>query len=296
MESSGNKINEALSFRTFLNHIKHPIAIHTDGKFVFLNNAGLKLFKTGTVKKILGKQVLDFVHPEFKESSINRIKNIYDGKIVVANEQKLLNFKGETIFAIVSGTLITYNGKSSILVTAKDITEQKLYEAGLSKIEILYQNLVNNMDEGIIRFFEDERIQYVNKRFCKLVGYKSSELIGKVGHQFLVAKDSLNIIKKLIKKRRGGKSSKYEMQLVRKNGEQIWVTINGTPLFNDQKEYIGSLNMVMDISDQKRNEKLLESREIQFRGLFENAHDLIQSVKQDGKFEYVNKVWLKTLG
>ena len=41
--------------------------------------------------------------------------------------------------------------------------------------------------------------------------------------------------------------------------------------------------------------KLAESEE-QYRDLFDNASDLIQSVYPDGRIAYVNKTWLKTLG
>lgn len=40
---------------------------------------------------------------------------------------------------------------------------------------------------------------------------------------------------------------------------------------------------------------LIESQE-RYRDLFDNAHDLIQSVTCDGRFEYVNAAWLRTLG
>ncbi len=33
-----------------------------------------------------------------------------------------------------------------------------------------------------------------------------------------------------------------------------------------------------------------------FRDLCENAHDLIQSVSPEGRFLYVNRAWLRTLG
>ncbi|PCJ81347.1 MAG: hypothetical protein COA57_14435 [Flavobacteriales bacterium] len=45
----------------------------------------------------------------------------------------------------------------------------------------------------------------------------------------------------------------------------------------------------------KKEQQIGES-EARYRDLFDNAHDMIQSVRPDGKFEYVNKAWLKTLG
>ena len=43
-------------------------------------------------------------------------------------------------------------------------------------------------------------------------------------------------------------------------------------------------------------EKGMERHEEFFRDLCENAHDLIQSVSPEGRFLYVNRAWLSTLG
>ncbi len=45
-----------------------------------------------------------------------------------------------------------------------------------------------------------------------------------------------------------------------------------------------------------RAEATLRESEERYRDLFENAHDLIQSVSPDGKFLYVNRAWRKALG
>ncbi|MEW6713921.1 MAG: PAS domain S-box protein [Nitrospirota bacterium] len=48
-------------------------------------------------------------------------------------------------------------------------------------------------------------------------------------------------------------------------------------------------------SSRKMNSLLRESEEL-YRNLFENAHDLIQSISPDGHIIYVNPAWLKTMG
>ena len=46
----------------------------------------------------------------------------------------------------------------------------------------------------------------------------------------------------------------------------------------------------------QRHEEALRQSEERFRDLFENASDLIQSVDLNGRFQYVNRAWLRTLG
>lgn len=63
------------------------------------------------------------------------------------------------------------------------------------------------------------------------------------------------------------------------------------------------LQMMVSIGNQialfikhKRASKLLLESEERYRDLFENANDLIQLVTPYGRFEYVNRAWLQTLG
>ena len=43
-------------------------------------------------------------------------------------------------------------------------------------------------------------------------------------------------------------------------------------------------------------EAMLRESEERYRNLFENAHDMIQSVAPDGHFQFVNRAWLETMG
>lgn len=51
----------------------------------------------------------------------------------------------------------------------------------------------------------------------------------------------------------------------------------------------------MSEPNQESNPQLAESEE-RYRAAIDNAHDMIQSVRPDGTFEFVNKAWLDTLG
>ena len=51
-----------------------------------------------------------------------------------------------------------------------------------------------------------------------------------------------------------------------------------------------------EIEERKRTEAALKESEEHLRDLFDNAKDLIQSVSPDGRFLFVNRIWMETLG
>jgi PAS domain S-box-containing protein len=85
-----------------------------------------------------------------------------------------------------------------------------------------------------------------------------------------------------------------EIAQVRRDG-----TIIPTELSSRIIDYKGKqavLSIARDITERKRVQDALHESEERYRDLFENSTDLIQSVNNDGRFEYVNAKWLEALG
>ena len=75
----------------------------------------------------------------------------------------------------------------------------------------------------------------------------------------------------------------------RDDGEVIWLSINGGPVFDDGGKFKGYRDVGRDITEGRRMEEALRMSESRYRDLVESSHDLIWSVDADGKFTFVNR-------
>ncbi len=158
-----------------------------------------------------------------------------------------------------------------------------------------YRSLVENARELIHSVRPDGSFLYVNQAWKNALGYSDKELknmkLMDIVDESCRAK-CLGIFKELIA---GENIDRNETIFVAKDGHKIIVEGQCTTHFQDGIP-TRMTGFFRDISDRSRNEAALRESEIRYRDLFENAHDLIQIVRPDGKLLYVNNSWRQTFG
>jgi signal transduction histidine kinase len=87
---------------------------------------------------VQGKSILDFIHPDYREMSISRVRQIMEsGQTTEWTEQKLIRLNGKAFDAETKGTPFVYQGRQSILTIVRDVTERKKNQETLLRYERL---------------------------------------------------------------------------------------------------------------------------------------------------------------
>jgi len=135
-----------------------------------------------------------------------------------------------------------------------------------------------------------------NKAAEEITGYTRDELVGKsyLKLKLLPAEQLPRAAALLAKNLLGRSTGPDEFSLIRKDGSIVPVAIRTHPVRVAGQRLV--LGIARDISVRKQAEKALQESEERFQDLLDNAHDLVQSVGPDGRFRYVNRAWLDTLG
>jgi len=244
-------------YRQLVNLSPDAIVVHSEGRFVFVNPAAVKLFGGKNPNDILGKPIIEFVHPDFRNTVQNRVQQISEGHTVQLIEEKFIQLDGTVIDVEVAALPFNYEDKPSVQVVFRDITEHKRAEEEI----VMLAHSLRSINECVSITDMEDRIIFVNESFLKTYGYNENELIGK--HMSIVR--SLNnspgsVGEILPSTLHGGWQG--ELWNKRKDGNEFPIYLS-TTIINDKKSKpLGLIGVAKDITEFKRAEnELIESRE-----------------------------------
>jgi PAS domain S-box-containing protein len=152
------------------------------------------------------------------------------------------------------------------------------------KLQTIYHNAV----EGISYVDPEENFVYVNEAFADILGCRADQLVGTNLRRFVGEEDWAKI-RSETKRRSGGQSSRYEVAFCRIDGAKRDVLISGSPLFDSDGCFAGTVGIVLDITERKKAEEELRRSEERYRELAESISDIFFAMDQDLRYTYWNK-------
>jgi two-component system sporulation sensor kinase A len=125
-------------YRRLVNNSLDTIGIIDDGKWVFINDSGIKMFAAENDEQILGKSIYDFLHPKYHELCLERVRIVLkEKKIAPRMEQEWCTLDKKSIYTEVVGIPTTYENKRAIMIIIRDITDRKHTEERMINSEKL---------------------------------------------------------------------------------------------------------------------------------------------------------------
>ena len=165
-------------YRKLVEVLPDIVAIVVEGKMAFVNHAGLQFYGVTDEKEILGRPVMDFFHPDSRQSVLARLTQLDAGADIAPMEHKFLRKDGTAIEAESRAIAFPYQGQLAKLAVIRDITARKQAEFALRDSEERYRLLfLNNpqpmwlYDTGSLRFLD------VNHAAIGKYGYTREEFL-----------------------------------------------------------------------------------------------------------------------
>ncbi len=150
--------------------------------------------------------------------------------------------------------------------TIRDITALKRTESALRQDKEKYRQLVESAEEGIWAIDRSGHTTYLNPRMSEILGYPMKEMLG-IDFSGFVREDERPLAENHINRCRRGMKERFEIHLVRQNGDKVLSRITASPVTDEHEKFTGALIAVTDITGERREEDLLKLTESRYESL-----------------------------
>ncbi len=241
-------------YRRLVELSPNAVFLNDDGKFFFVNSATLKLFGATSPEQLIGKPIMEFVHPDYREIVSERIREMMEHRIATSLiEQKNIRLDGTVFDLEVTAAPLVYQGRSMMQVVARDITARKQTEQALRESEARLQAIVDNSTAVIYLKDTEGRYILVNRQFESLFHIAGEQIKGKSDYDLFLSEMADAFRENDLKVLEAQTAMEFEEIVPQDDGKHVYISIK-FPLYNSNGIPYAVCGMSTDITERKRAE------------------------------------------
>jgi PAS domain S-box-containing protein len=289
-----------MKYRELVDNSPDAIVIYIDGRIVFVNNECIRLFGASGSNELIGRSVMEFVHPDSRAIVIERMEIAKKERTLLPRiDEKYLRVDGSELDVEVKAMPIMIKNKPAVQLIIRDITERKRAKEALIESWQQLLNIIDFLPDATFVIDNDDKVIAWNKAIEEMTGVQKQDIIGKGDHIYatpfygikrnlfldLIDIDNEELNTHYSNVVRNGNSLHAEIFAPALNeGKGAYISVLVAPLFNSNGERMGSIESIRDITDRKKAEKELVLLE---KAIYTSG-EAIFLTDREGIFTFVN--------
>ncbi|WP_418282858.1 PAS domain S-box protein [Halorubrum sp. DTA98] len=166
---------------TILEASPDAILVSVESEFVYTNHAACDLYEVSEKSALLGRQVGEFIHPDYRDDVDKQLRQVETGEKPADHiPRTLLTLEGKEIPVEVTARHIVWDGNPGVVAIVRDLS---LKEAQIRKQERYEASFQQAFDAMVVADDEGRYIE-ANQSACELFGLEKEELLGRSIEEF----------------------------------------------------------------------------------------------------------------
>jgi PAS domain S-box-containing protein len=155
------------------------VLVHVDGRVRYANPAAVRLLGGASAGELIGRAVIELVHPEDRDAVRGRIASLNErGEPVPRREERLLRCDGSAVAVEVAAASFRFEGRPAVLAVGRDLTERNRARDELTRSREEYRVLFESNPNPMWVYDEETlAILAVNDAAVAQYGWTREELL-----------------------------------------------------------------------------------------------------------------------
>lgn len=282
-----------LNFRLLFDFLPDAVLINQNNDIVFANAAAADLYRADSAEDLIGLSVHKFIHPDDMEAVNKRQKTMLaEGERAPLLAQRRIRLDGTLVDVEVAVTPITWEGKRSILVVSRDITERVKTEKALHETQERLNNISENLPgmvyQRVLLPNGEVEFPYVSKGVIDVLGIDAESAMENPSQliEIIHPEDRDRYFEAVNQSAESLEQLDIVFRITQPTGAERWVRGISRPRKREDGTMVWDA-LMFDITERMHMDIALTKSEERYRSFLEGSPDAIY-VHSDDQILYAN--------
>ncbi len=242
-----------------INSVPNPISVKDESfNYLEVNEAFCEM--TGLARaKIIGNTDEALVDGDFLKNILEMDRLALDSDEPVTYETGYGNGESLRWYLVRKHAVAQPSGIRILISVFTNLTERKRIEEALQSSELRFRDFAEAAGEYLWETDRDHRFTFVSPRVIFALGYTPEEMLGHLTSEFMSVEEADRVMRwQSLHERPDHSFHGLEHEVIRKNGEIVWLLTNAVAILDENGHFIGHRGTSADITLRKSDEARIQ--------------------------------------
>src|ERR1051326_9008171 len=167
-------------YRQLVELSPNGITVERGGKIVYINPTGARLLGASSTKELIGKRLIDFIHPESRDEVAGRLRQVSEDRVSDhLGEEHFVRLDGNDIEVDVTALAFLQDGAQAVQMIFRDMTDRKQMQKALDASEERLRTVVSHLPIVLFALDRAGTFTLLEGQGVKALGLTSPDVTGR---------------------------------------------------------------------------------------------------------------------